>query len=512
MSTRSGAITREPAVLGIDLGTSQVKALLSTRSGEVLGQGIAGYSVRAPRTGWAEIAPEEWWRAATTAVNAAVDQAGCDSRGREIVGLAIVGQMHGAVLTDASGAALRPAILWLDRRSSAEVEDYLRLPEPLRSALANPPSPGMAGPTLLWLSRHEPETYRRARWLLQPKDWLRLRLTGEAATDHTDASGTLLYDLGRHRWATEVVGALGLRGDLLPPLRPPAAIAGHLQPEAAAGLGLPVGLPVATGAADTAASVLAAALPGPGWCLLTLGTGGQWVVPVPEADSAADSAAGRLDPSGQTNLFAAADGGAYRLAAAQNVGIALDWVSSILRTSWADLYGTADAPWQPGTPLFLPYLAGERWDHATTGPTGAWEGLSLAHQREDLLRAALEGVAFLLRTKLDDLHRVGCRPEKIVLAGGGSQHPSWRRLLADVFRLPLFTASTPWLSARGGTLIAGVATGLYSSWADAAKSIPPPEPAAAAGHTDLAEEHYQRFRSLRDRAGRPAVASGGDAS
>jgi xylulokinase len=298
-----------------------------------------------------------------------------------------------------------------------------------------------------------------------------------------------------------VAEALGLRADLLPPLRPPAAIAGHLQPGAAAELGLPAGLPVATGAADTAAALLAAALPGPGWCLLTLGTGGQWVVPVIDADPAA----GGLDGSGQTNLFAAADGGAYRLAAAQNVGVTLDWVNSILRTSWSELYGTADAPWRPGTPLFLPYLAGERWDHAT-GPGGAWDGLALAHRREDLLRAALEGVAFLLRTKLDDLDRLGSRPEKIVLAGGGSQHPAFRRLLADVFRLPLFMASTPWLSARGATMIAGVATGLYPDWADAAGSIPPPEPAAAAGRSDPAEQQYERFLRRRAAAGRAAMA------
>jgi xylulokinase len=485
-------MTNEPAVLGIDLGTSQLKALICSRSGDVLGKGIAGYPVRAPRAGWAEIDPEEWWDAATAAVKAALGQAGGASRG--IQGLAVVGQMHGTVLTRSDGAALRPAVLWLDRRSSAEVEDYRRLSPELRSALGNPPSPGMAGPTLLWLARHEPGTYRQGRWLFQPKDWLRFRLTGEAAADPTDASGTLLYDLAGRRWATEVTAALGLRDDLLPPLREPAEAAGTLQPAAASRLGLPAGLPVAAGAADTAASLLAAALPGPGWCLLTLGTGGQWVVPVTGPDSGGGSGPGTLDPSGQTNLFATADGGLYRLAAAQNVGITLDWVNSVLRAGWDELYGTAGAAWQPGTPLFLPYLAGERWDDAGTGPAGAWEGLSLGHQRDDLLRAALEGVAFLLRTKLDDLHRVGGRPEKLVLAGGGARHPSWRRLLADVFRRPLLSASTPWLSARGATMIAGVATGLYPTWADAARSIPPPEPAADAGRSELAEQHYQRFR------------------
>jgi len=487
MSIPDGTPGSDTAVLGIDLGTSQVKALLCGPDGRVLGKGIAAYSVRAPRAGWAEIDPEDWWEATAAAVREA---GAADRAGRDIAGLAVVGQMHGAVLTDAGGTALRPAILWLDRRSSAEVGNYRRLPADLRSALGNPPSPGMAGPTLLWLSRHEPGTYGRARWLLQPKDWLRLRLTGEAASEPTDASATLLYDLGRGRWATEVAAALGLRTDLLPPLRSPAEVAGHLTPGAAARLGLRPGLPVAAGAGDTAASVLAAGLPGPGWALLTLGTGGQWVVPV----TSADPAAGGLDPSGQTNLFCAADGGAYRLAAAQNVGVTLDWVASILRTDWPELYGTAGRPWRPDTPVFLPYLAGERWDDGAAGAGGAWQDLSLAHRREDLLRAALEGVAFLLRSKLEDLQRMGCGPEQVVIAGGGSQDPAWRRLLGDVLGLPLSAASTPWLTARGATLIAGMAAGQYATWAQATGSVPPPEPAAGAGRSDPAEEHYRRFR------------------
>jgi xylulokinase len=495
-------VTTESAVLGIDLGTSQVKALLCSRSGKVLGRGIAGYSVRSPRAGWAETDPGEWWRATAAAVKAAMEPAD-----REVLGLTVVGQMHGAILTGTRGDALRPAIVWLDRRSSAEAGDYRRLPADVRSALGNQPSPGMAGPALLWLSRHEPEIYRRARWLLQPKDWLRFQLTGEAAADPTDASGTLLYDIDRRRWAMGVIEAMGLRAELLPPLRDPAGIAGSLRHDAASYLGLRAGLPVAVGAADTAASVLAAALPGREWAMLTLGTGGQWVVPVINAEPDAS----RLDPSGQTNLFCAADGGAYRLAAAQNVGITLDWVNEVLRANWADLYATAARPWQPGTPLFLPYLAGERGDHPAAGPGGAWEGLSLAHRREDLLRAALEGVAFLLRAKLEDLRRMGCRPEKAVIAGGGSRDPSWRRLLADVLQLPLFAASTPWLSARGATLIAGVATGLYPAWADAARSIQLPQPAADAGPSDPAEEHYQRFQRFHDHMGSATTPpAGGD--
>jgi xylulokinase len=479
-------MTDEPAVLGLDLGTSQVKALLCTRDGRVLGQGIADYSLLTPRIGWAEIDSAEWWRATCAAVRAAML-----SHSGGVLGLAIVGQMHGLILADARGAALRPAIVWLDRRSTAEVDDYFRLPQRLRSALGNRPSPGMAGPTAAWLARHEPQTFRRARWLLQPKDWLRMRLTGEAASDPTDASGTLLFDMAKGQWATETAEAMGLDACLLPPLRPPSEIAGKLQPDAASQLGLPPGLPVAVGAADTAASMLAAALPGPGWGLLTLGTGGQWAVPVTETDPVATEA----DPSGRTNLFCKADGGAYRLAAAQNVGVALDWVTSALDASWADLYATAAYPWRPDTPLFLPYLAGERWDQASADRGGAWNGLALSHRREDMLRAALEGVAFLLRGKLDDLRRAGCRPDQVVIAGGGSRHADWRRLLSGVFQLPLLVASSPWLSARGAVLIAGVATGLYSGWAEATRSVAPPEPAADTVLDVTAEQRYERWRN-----------------
>ena len=256
-------------MLGLDLGTSQVKALLCAPDGTALGRGRAGYRVATPRPGWAEADPEDWWQATCTAVRAAVGPAPA-----EVAGLAVAGQMHGLILSTERAVVLRPAITWLDRRAEAEAEDYQRLPEDLRAPLGNAPSPGMAGPILLWLSRHEPGVYRQARWMLQPKDWLRLQLTGPgagAATDPTDASGTLLFDLARGAWATGTARALGLRTDLLPAICPSAGIACPLRPAAAERLGLRPGLPVAIGAADTAASLLAARLP-PGRGLLTLGT------------------------------------------------------------------------------------------------------------------------------------------------------------------------------------------------------------------------------------------------
>ena len=435
-------------VLGLDLGTSQVKALLCGPDGTVLGRGLAGYGVSTPRDGWAETDPEDWWRATCTAVRSALGPAPA-----EVTGLAVVGQMHGVVLCAERAVVLRPAILWLDRRAAAEAGDYQRLPADLRAVLGNAPMAGLAGPILLWLSRHEPDAYRRARWMLPPKDWLRLRLTGEAATDPTDASGTLLFDIGRDTWAARVARALGLRTDLLPPILPSTRIAGYLQPGPASQLGLRPGLPVATGAADTAASLLAAGL-APDWGLLTLGTGGQLIVPdSPLPDSPLPDSPlpdSRLpyspdpyytvpvepDGSGRISLFRAVGAGTYRLAGAQNVGVTLDWVRRTLGASWDELYGTAARPWQEGTPVFLPYLASERGDDHDAG--GTWAGLTLAHQRDDLIRAALEGVAFLLRGHLEAMRAVGAGPARIQLAGGGTRHPAWRQLLADVLAvLPL---------------------------------------------------------------------------
>jgi xylulokinase len=479
-----------PAVLGLDLGTSQVKALLCAPDGTVLGQGTAGYQVSTPRPGWAETDPEHWWQAACTAVRAAAGP-----KPAEVLGLALAGQMHGVVLCTERAVVLRPAITWLDRRAEAEAEDYQRLPEDLRARLGNAPSAGMAGPILLWLSRHEPGLYRQARWMLQPKDWLRLRLTGpgvQVATDPTDASGTLLFDLARSEWATDVARALELRTDLLPDIRGSAEIAGPVLPAAAEHLGLRPGLPVAIGAADTAASLLAAHLP-PGRGLLTLGTGGQLVVPLapkPDIPFSDSPDRDRTAPSVTTNLFGSVDGGTYRLAGAQNVGVTLDWVRRTLGASWDELYDTAARPWRADTPVFLPYLAGERWDHRDTG--GAWTGLTLAHQREDLLRAALEGVAFLLRGKLDDLRAHGApSPASLQLGGGGSRHPAWRQLLADALGVPLYPGGTGWLTARGAALIAAEAIGI-----DGARSLDRSEDReAVVGASRLAEANYRRFRS-----------------
>jgi xylulokinase len=483
-------VRRSHAVLGIDLGTSQVKALVMGADGEILGRGRAGYPVETAAAGQAETDPEDWWLGTVAAVREALADAASGSTpsgrgedagaggGLEVAAVGIDGQMHGVVLADDDGSALRPAILWLDRRAAAEADRYERLPAELTAPLGNRASAGMAGPLLCWLAQHEPDALRAARWALQPKDWVRLRLTGVAATEPTDASGTLLFDLVRGTWAGQLIGALGLPSEKLPPLLESTEIAGRLLPGPARELGLAPGVPVATGAADTAAALYAAS-PDPERALLTVGTGGQWIV-----------AEDGFRPSGNTNLFRAVGGGFCGLAAAQNVGVALDWVRGVLGVSWEQLYDTAARPWRGDTPVFVPYLAEERWDHAATG---TWTGLTLAHDKDDLLRAALEGVAFLLRRRLDDLRAAGRRPDAAILGGGGASHPAWRQLLADVLGLPLHPADTSWLSAAGAAEVAAAAAGMGRGGDGRARSGYKETAAVVPGHLNAASAGYDRF-------------------
>jgi xylulokinase len=412
-----------------------------------------------PAPGLAEADPGNWWAATRRAVHAALAEAGqvgarsigaglgwAGQRRLTVTGLAVAGQMHGVVLVDDRGAPLRPAILWLDQRATAEVALYQEMPCDYTAPLRNRPSPGMAGPLLCWLAVHEPSTVRCSWWALQPKDWLRLRLTGQAATDPTDASGTLLFDLGRDAWAGPLIDKLGLPRDKLPPVRPSAQAAGCLLPGPAADLGLEPGIPVATGAGDTAAALYAAGL-GPDEAMLTLGSGGQWVVPVP-------SPAGAAEASPSTNLYRAVGDGCYLLAPVQNVGITLDWVRNLLGATWEELYATAARPHRPAAPRFDPHLTPERWN---PGATGAWAGLTLAHEREDLMRSALDGVAGLLRERLDDLRAAGHAPRRAILGGGGISHPAWRGLLEETLGLPLTQAPASWLTPAGAARLAAEA-------------------------------------------------------
>jgi xylulokinase len=393
------------------------------------------------------------------------------------------------VLTSAAGQALRPALLWADSRATGALRAYRRLGPAALARLANPLAPGMTGPLLMWVAEHEPDMYRNARWALQPKDWLRARITGEVYAEPSDASASLLYDVPGDRWDLEVVGALSLHASMLAPLLPSAgAPAGQLTAGAGAELGLPAGLPVAAGAGDTAAAALGSGI-GPGDVQLTVGTGAQVIRPLVAPVSRADAG---------VNLYrSATPDGWYQMGATLSAGLSLNWVREIMNASWAELYASADRPGQAHDPIFVPHLSGERTPFSDPALRGSWTALSLADDRTSLLRCALEGTAFAIRDALDALLGED-RPARLRLAGGGTLTAGWRQLLADVLGLPLYAVDVPAASGRGAALLGAHAAGLLSFDDIQGPLAPPtslvagPDPAMAAFHA----ERHARFRRV----------------
>ena len=469
--------------LGLDLGTSSAKAVVTDTAGQVLAQASAGYAVTSTKAGYAESDPAQWWTAVTACAREAVTAAGARP-----AAIGLSGQMHGLVMTSADGAALRPALLWADSRATGSLRAYRRLGSQALARLANPLAPGMTGPMLMWIAEHEPRIYQDARWALPPKDWIRARLTGEFHAEPSDASATLLYDLMGDRWDLEVVSALGLNPDLLAPLLPSAgAPAGHLTAEAGTELGLPAGLLVAAGAGDTAAAALGSGIAGHGDIQLTVGTGAQVIRPLVAPVSRADAG---------VNLYrSATPDGWYHMGATISAGISLSWVREIMNASWQELYASVARPGQAHDPIFVPHLSGERTPYSDPALRGSWTSLSLADDRTSLLRSALEGTAFAIRDALDALLGEQ-RPTRLRLAGGGTLAAGWRQLLADVLGRPLYAVDVPAASGRGAALLGARAAGLLSladiqgPLAPPTRLVAEPDPTAAAFHS----ERYARFR------------------
>ncbi len=480
------------AVLGIDLGTSSVKAVVTRPDGSVAGQARGDYPVRSPRPGWSETAPADWLAATAAAVRAAVAEAGA-----EPAAIGLSGQMHGVVATAGDGHPVRPAMLWSDARAVRELEVYRRLPATVRARLANPLSPGMAGPMLAWLAVHEPGAYAATHLALQPKDWLRAQLTGRTATEPSDASATLLYDLAHDGWDAGVVDALGLDPAKLPPILARSGDrAGTLTADAAALLGLRAGIPVAAGAADTAAAALGSGLTEPGAVQLTIGTGVQIVRPLAALPDP-------LPDRPVTHLYrAATDTGWYAMAAVLNGGLALGWACRILGADWPELYAAAAAAPRADDPYFLPHLHGERTPHLDPGLRGAWTGLSPRHGRPELLRAALEGVAFAAREALGHIVDGDEQVAALRLAGGGTTDPAWRQMLADILGHALAPVEVAAASGLGAALLGARAAGLDGRPGNPVAGTRGPVTVPRDDDADLHRDRYQAFqrkvRALRD--------------
>jgi xylulokinase len=464
--------------LGIDLGTGSLKAAIIGENGRELAAASVAYALETPHPGWAETSVQTWWRALCAA--AARLPAGLRS---DVQAIGFSGQMHGVVLIDADGEAVRPAMLWPDTRALAMLDQW---PEPQ----PNPVAPGMAGPLLRWIVQNEPQSAQKTRWALQPKDWLRVALGGAIATDPSDACATALADPAGV-WDRALLERLELPHEWFAPLAPSYAAGGILSRQAAQELGLRAGIVLAIGAADTPCAALGSGLARDGDALLTTGTGGQIVVLAEQAPQAIKG----------LHRYRAASDHWYRMAAMQNVGVALERVRGWLSYEWADAYRDAfgdatAANSSAATGLtFLPYLTGERTPWLNPAARGGWLGLALDHTRGAMMRAAFEGVAFSLRAGLDAIRASGATVTTLKLAGGGSVDARWRQLLADALNVELHAVDCPNAAPRGAAILGGLASGYWHAGDLATLAPGATRVAGPQGDAALAER-YARFLDL----------------
>lgn len=491
-------------LLGIDLGTSGTKAILVDGDGRVRASATAEHPIAHPRPGWAEQEPSDWWRSTVAAVQAVL---AADPEARQDVGaIGLAGQMHGLVALDARGAVIRPCILWNDQRSAAicdRVERDLGL-EHLLAATGNRMLPGFTAPKILWMRDEEPDLFARAATWLLPKDWLRYRLSGTLATEVSDASGTLLFDCARRRWSEELIAALGLDPRTLPACGESPERSGRLSAEAAEALGLSAGIPIVGGAGDQAAQAIGAGIVDEGAVSVTIGTSGVVF---------AASRAWRRSARGELHAFChAAPGRWHVMGVMLAAGGSLRWYRDALVPELADaarrdgvdpyerIVAEAEEA-QPGAEglLFLPYLSGERCPHPDPLIRGAFVGLDARHRRSHLARATLEGITFGLADNLDLVRALGIAPTTLLLSGGGARSRLWRRLCADVFRLPIETRGADEGAALGAALLAGVGVGVWTDVPTAARAATQGRPAETTNPDREAPElrrARRRFRAL----------------
>lgn len=482
-------------LLGLDIGTSAVKAALIDRHGRLLAQAAREHAIHAPRPGWAEQEPHDWLVGVTTCARAVIQQAGVSAA--DVAGVGLAGQMHSLVCLGGDMQPLRPAILWADQRSGEQVQALTHTLG--RAALAqwagNPLAAGFQLASWLWLRQHEADLARQTRLLLLPKDFVRLHLTGQAGAEPSDASSTLLFDPYRREWSAPLLAAGGLEIDQLPPLHPSQAVAGGLLPEPAYAAGLLPGTPVIYGGSDVSMQALAQGITAPGTASITIGTGGQIFAP------AARPAA---DPHLRLHLFCHALPGLWHHEAAMlSAGLCLRWLRDSVGFGDYNALSAAAAPVEAALDglFFLPFLAGERTPYMNPRLQAGFVGLGLRHGRPHMIRAVFEGVCFALREGLALIEGLGGPVERILFSGGASASPFWRQLLADVLARPVQTAPGAEATARGAALLAGLGVGVYPTLADLlAEAVPEPgsavEPrpqrakayaAAAQGYTDWAE-------------------------
>ncbi len=453
--------------LGLDIGTGGSRALLVDADGKQVAAVTAPHEdMRMDQPLYAEQRPENWWDAAQAAIKGVLAEAG--ATGAQIRGVGLSGQMHGMVILDASDQVIRPALIWCDQRSQPQV-DFIHQKlgrEKVAAAIANPVLTGFTLPKLIWVRDHEPHHFDRVRQLLLPKDYIRFQLTGDFATEVSDASGTALLDVLNRRWSKFMLDGLGLDAAILPRVYESSEVTGVISARAAGLTGLAQGTPVVGGGGDQAASAVGNGIVEQGIVSCTLGTSG---VVFAHMENVA------YDPQGRVHTFCHAVRDKWHvMGVTQGAGLSLQWLRNQLTPGMSYDQLTAEAATAAAGSqglYWLPYLMGERTPHLDATARGGWIGLTARHTRADLIRAVIEGVSYSQKDCLDIIEELGVAVSSVRASGGGARSPFWRQILADVFGKRLATLDTQEGSAYGAALLAMVGTGEYASVPEVCRAV-----------------------------------------
>ena len=476
--------------IGIDLGTSAVKLLLTDAKGVIRKTVTKEYPLSFPRPGWSEQQPEDWWKAVQYGILELTE----DLDKSQIAGIGCGGQMHGLVALDENDAVIRPAILWNDGRTGKEVE-YLNGVigrEKLSKLTANIAFAGFTAPKLLWMRENEPENFARIRKIMLPKDYINYRLTGVHACDYSDASGMLLLDVEHKRWSEEMLEICSLRIEQMPRLFESYEVIGTVQSFVAGSLGLSRDCRVVAGAGDNAAAAVGTGVVGEGGCNISLGTSGTLFI---------SSKRFGVDPNNALHAFAHADGGWHLMGCMLSAASCNKWLcEDILGTTdfAAEQAAIDEAKLGRNHVFFLPYLMGERSPINDVNARGTFIGMTMDSSRADLVQAVLEGVAFAIRDSFEVARSLGLEIPRSRVCGGGAKSPLWRKIFANVLGIPLDMVKTEQGPGYGGAMLAMVGSGEFESVQAAADALvelsssTEPDPALTA----LYEEQYRKFRKI----------------
>ncbi|MFW5772046.1 MAG: xylulokinase [Phototrophicaceae bacterium] len=480
-------------LLGLDISTTGAKALIIDAQGAVVGSHTTPQPISAPHPLWSEQNPADWWAGMTASIQAVLAETGIDSGAIQAVGL--TGQMHGLVLLDAAGKVLRPSILWNDQRTQAQCDEMTEKIgfERLIELTGNRALTGFTAPKILWVRQNEPEVYERAAHVLLPKDYIRFMLSGEYATDLAGAAGTSLLNVAERRWSAEVLDALEIPAEWMPPVHEGPQITNTVSAAGAEATGLKAGTPIVGGGGDQAAGAVGMGAVEPRIIGLTVGTSGVVFAPLDRY---------AYEPEGRLHAFCHAVPGQWHFMGVMlSAAGSLQWYRDTLAPNTdfnALLAEVTDVP--PGSEglLFLPYLTGERTPHPDPLARGAFVGLTARHTRAHMTRAVLEGVAFGLKDSFTLIEQVGLAEDiELRVSGGGAKSAVWRQILADVLGAPLVGVSTTEGGAFGAALLAAVGADLYPDVQTAcAQTIVTGEPTAPGTNRDAYGEAYALYRSL----------------